>query len=471
MRCLGARRRRARPCMGSPVAQDLFALSRDVASAVAALSRWRSGLDADSHAEEGAGERQDPFDGLRHVAARSTVQALAELSPSAADVPLRDALVRWVGALVQERIALADDAARAGALAAPSGRFEGEPPRRVTWREAWRGLVSARTPAEVHLWLAAATDCAAPLAVANRARAARRVEVARRLGHKDPWEPLVDVPRGTLRAAAAKLLDATDDVSRAVWKEALGGADAPGARLFLAVGRDAGDGWPARLTAAWFDEAFAGGPRGMPIEMPALPRLVGAASFARALAAFGFAARLAVAPSSLPFALVRDPAFVGAHRLAFVFGSLPTDVTFHLKALGLGRRTAQAQSRVLVRTALLDARLCAARILLGDDVAFAPKELFAELGTRLFGKPLDPRLAAAWPAARDDEPARWVALLEARALRDALREEFDTDWFRNPRAWSHLRGQGSGVAHEPVATDALEPAAAALARAFEEALG
>jgi hypothetical protein len=457
--------------MVSPVAQDLFTLSRDVARAVGALSRWRSELEADSQVDGHRAEGEDPFDGLRHVAARSTVQALAELSPSGVDVPLRHALMRWVSALVQERIALEDDAARARAMSAPSGRFEGEPPRRVTWRQAWRGLVGARTAAEVHLWLAAAADCATPLAVANRARAARRVEVARRLGHKDPWEPLIDVPRGTLRASAQRLLDATEDVSRAVWKEALGGADSPGARLCLAVGRDAGEGWPARLTAAWFDEAFGGGPRGLPIEMGALPHPTGAASFARALAVFGFAARLAAAPSSLPFALARDPAFVGAHRLALVFGSLPTDVVFHRKALGLGRRTAVAQSRVLVRTALLDARLSAARILLGDEVAFSPKELFAELGMRLFGKPLDPRLAAAWPAARDDEPARWVALLEARPLRDALREQFDSDWFRNPHAWSHLRGEGSVAAREPVSPDGLESAAGALARAFEEALG
>ncbi len=201
-----------------------------------------------------------------------------------------------------------------------------------------------------------------------------------------------------------------------------------------------------------------------------MPDPVGAASFARALYAFGFAARLAAAPAALPFAIAREPAFVAAHRFAFVLGALPTDVEFHVRGLRLGKRQALAQARTLARTALFEARIQAARILLGDDASFAPKDLFAEMGARLFGAPLDPRFRGAWPGARDDEPARLLALLQAQGMGNALREAFDADWFRNPRAWRHLRAQGV-AAREPVAEDALEASVSSLARAFEEALG
>ena len=76
-----------------------------------------------------------------------------------------------------------------------------------------------------------------------------------------------------------------------------------------------------------------------------------------------------------------------------------------------------------------------------------------------------------WPAARVDEPARWLALLLAPALRASLRDGFDTDWFRNPRAWAHLRSQGAGPAFEVVEEASLESGGDALVRSFEYALG
>ncbi len=186
---------------------------------------------------------------------------------------------------------------------------------------------------------------------------------------------------------------------------------------------------------------------------------------------FGFALRIATASRSMPFAISHEPGFVAAHRLAFVFGSLVVDPDFYVRVLGDGRRTALAQARLLTATALMEARLHAARLLLSDD-GFPPRDLFEEMTTRLFGLPLDPRFRGAWPAARDDEPARWLALLEARDLRESLRQRFDVDWFRNPRAWSDLRAQGALPAREVVSESIASGADAdALARAFERALG
>jgi hypothetical protein len=290
------------------------------------------------------------------------------------------------------------------------------------------------------------------------------------MGRGHPWDLLLPVTAASLRDVAGRLLDETEDLWRAEQKASLGEASDGATTLHLAVARDASEGWPSRLSAGWLEAVFGPGASGLPIQLGALPQPVGASSFARALYSFGHAARIAMVPASLPFALSREPAFVSAHRLGFVFGSLASDTQLHLRVLQQGRRRAAAQARALARTALLEARLHAARTLLGDDAAPAPADLFTELTERLFGLPLDARFCGAWPVARDDEPARLVALLQARSARDELRDRFDVDWFRNPRAWAHLRGS-TGMAREPVDERGLLAAVAGLARAFEEALG
>jgi hypothetical protein len=446
--------------------QDLFGLSRDVALAAQALARWRAAIAIDPGGEADV----DPFDGLRRVAAKSTWDRLGELSPSAADLPLRDGLRRWVLALVQARIAGVDDFALAREAALPHGRYEGDRPRSVSWREAWRGVVGAKVAPDARLWLAAAADAGPSIAPLARRRAARRVEAARRMGLAHPWEQVVSVGRSSLRASAERVLDRTDDLSRVVWKESLDAEDGPAARVHAIVGRDAGDGWPAHLTPRWFEETFRAASPKLSLDLPRLPPAYGAASFARALRLFGYAVRVASVPASTPFAIARDPGFVSAHRLGLVFGSLPSDSQFYLRALGVARRAALAQARTVARTALFEARLSAARILLGDDIP-AGRDVFDEIGARLFGSPLDGRFHGAWPVAREDEPARWVALLQAPALRRDVRDRFDTDWFLNPRAWAYLQSLGSTLAHETVEEGSLESCGDMLVRAFEDALG
>jgi hypothetical protein len=323
------------------------------------------------------------------------------------------------------------------------------------------------------MFLTAAAGSGGALATAARARASRRLEVARRFGFDHPWKALVTgVEPEVLRSAARRLLDATEMISGEVWRPVWRDAG-PGAAVTLhgAVGRDAGEGWPAHLTPRWLEESFApGATRGLVVEMGHLPPARGASSFARALQAFGYAVRLG-AGSRMPFALAREPAFVAARRFGFAFAALTADPVWQSRVLGLGRRVALAQARVLARTALVDARLGATRLLLGDEAAFAPQDVFDELGGRLFGGPLDGGLRGAWPSARPDEPARFLALLQAPAMSAGLRERFDTDWFRNPRAWEHLRALAATPAREPVEFAALDAQVGALVRAFEEALG
>jgi hypothetical protein len=449
--------------------EDRVTLDREVARAVAAVARWRRNVATDPD-----GAHMDPLEGLRHVAGKSTWDALGAREVSAADEPLRTGLRRWTAALIQARLAADDDVAVSREESARRARFEGEPARDVSWREAWRGIVRARTSPEVQRWLNAAAEGAAPVADARRTRLERRAEVARRLGFAHPWDALVPgAVSSSLQASARKLLDGTEDLWRVVRREALRATQRPCAAdiLHAVVAREAGEGWPARLTARWLADAFGAEASRLPIELPTLPEALGASSFARALRAFGYAVRIAASQRAAPFSVRTDPAFVGAHRFGALFGSLAAEPPFHTRVLGLGQARAAAQCRVLACAALADVRLDATRIVLGATGAQPPADVFDEMGERLFGAPLDTRLRGAWPVGRDDEPARWVALLQCPALRRSTREAFDTDWFKNPRAWAHFTAQSAVPAYEPLEEGCLDAGPAALAKAFEEALG
>ena len=450
----------------TPVA-DLASLDREVARGATSLARWRDNLARNPKANEA----EDPLEPVRRVAGKATWEALGELAPSAVDVPLRDALRQWVVALLQARIGMDDEIAWALAASEATLRYGGEPPAVVSWRQAWRGVVSARTVGDARLWLQTAADAGPRLADIARTRAGKRLEIARRLGLAHPWEAVVPAATGALRAAAERLLVATEDLSRATWKPVLRDGAGPAAVLHAAVARDAPEGWPARLVARWLEETFGVAVRGVRLQLPALPEALGAASFARAVGSLGFALRVASVARATPFALGFEPGGRAEHRLGFALAGLVATPAWQVRALGVGRRVADAQARVLARTLLLDARLEAARLLLTDDAAPAPADRFEELGERVLGAPLDARLRGAWPASRDDLPARWVARLEALPMVDGLRERFDDDWYRNPKAWAHVRAVSAVASREPVEAGALDSHVDALARAFERALG
>lgn len=457
--------------MADAPVEDLLAVDREVARGVERLVRWRASLRDDPGAHAG----EEPLEVVRRVSGKATWDALGALAPSALDVALRDALRGWVAALLMARVEQPEDVAWAQAASEAGARWAGEPPQMASWRDAWRGVVHARSAAEARLWLDTAADAAPALAEIAQRRAGKRLEVARRLGREHPWELAPGAKRGDLRSVAQRVLDRTEDLSREVWKPVLREAAIPAMRpalvMHAAVAREAGEGWPARLSAAWLQELFGARLEGLKPATGALPEALGASSFARALYAFGFALRIAAAPRATPFALAHEPGARWAHHMGATFASLAADPEWQTRALGVGRRTAVAQSRVLGRTLLLALRLQAARVLLGDAADLAPRDRFAELGTRLFGAELDARLRCAWPEAREDDGSRLLGAIEAHAFTGELRERFDVDWFRNPRAWAHLRAVSSLAPRELPTPEATHASVDTLARAFEGVLG
>jgi hypothetical protein len=448
------------------VDDSLAALDRDVASAFDAWRRWRDRLRDDPQ----SAKENDPLAEWRHVAGLRTYEALRSRAPGPVDVPWHDAICRWVLALTQHRVTRDLDVAWELARGEASA---GQPDvgRLVSWRESWGGVLTARDRGAALAWLGAAATRAPVLASIATERAARRAEVARRMGLAHPFVGATTVEPAQLLDAARRILVRTEDLARAMRREAARQLEVtalePVDVMRLALAQDAPEGWPARLTTSWLEKVFPGLAKGLRLNVR-LPRPLGAASFARALDVFGHGVRAAAA--SLPFALAREPYFVDADRFGLAFASLVTSREFYRRALGISIRKAAAQARVLAHAALFEARAIATRAILAGGPAPPSAGVFEEMTAVLFGVPLPRAFAGAWPPPRDDEPARLGALLTTDPFVRELVERFDVDWFANPRATLFLRARASAPARDAGGPFDSERAVLELAERLEEAL-
>jgi hypothetical protein len=467
---------------------DLVSFDRDVSRAAGRIEQLRGWLATGTAEARERARSFDPFAGVRHTATLSSYRSLQQEEPSVLDVPLRDGLLRWVHELLQARVgldlALADadalhaldprlhpshvvEAKRVAAARAAGPAAEEQAAEAHTYADAFAALVRAPDPSRAARALDRAADLAAPVAAVRKERRERRFEAAHRLGLAHPFSLASSVD---VAAASRTLLDATEPLARELLGASRKKAEFPW-RASSAIGvdlaREARDGWPSHLTQRWLDESFkALAPRG--VDAGQLPEPLGAASFLRAASAWGFAWRTSGAPRSMPFGLARDPYPTHAFRFGFALASVVAEPSFQKHVLELPSRLAGGQSRTLRMTMFHRARLVAARALLASEQSVSPT-LFEELGTRLFGAPLPETMREAWPDARPTDASRLVALLGTPAFLAQLVGRFDDDWFRNPRAGKHLTSLACGPAFD--AEPPPEGAAAAMARAFEEALG
>lgn len=470
---------------------DLPVLDRDVRRAALRVEQLRVLLNRGNDAALDRARSFDVWDGVRHTASQATYRALVELEPSALDVPLRDGLLRWVHELLQVRVGqeLARDDAEAvnavdrrlpasrmaevkreaaeRAAAASAGQTVGERVAAHTYRDAFHALLTASDAGRAAASLVLAGELAAPVSAVRKERRERRFEVARRLGlgHPSALATPVDLAR-----EARTFLDASDGLASELLEAARKQTDGPwraSSAIQLALSREANEGWPAHLGPRWLDETFqALAPRG--VALGTWPEPLGGASFLRAAAAWGVAWRIGGTARALPFGLARDPYPVPAFRFGFALASAVRGPIFQRRVLGLPSRIAAAQSRLLGVSMFLGARMLAARALLAHEehVSLAT---FEEMTSRVFGAPLPASMRDAWPDPQVAEPARFVGMLGTHAFVADLVHRFDEDWFRNPRAGSHLVSLACGPAFDSDAPP--EGAALALSRAFEQALG
>jgi hypothetical protein len=456
-------------------ALDLVGLDREVARAHEAVVRFHAALRNKIH--DPGWSPADPLASFRHVAGRNAYEVVAAYPAGLSEEPIKAGLLSWIHALTDVRVGIDLDVSWQREAHTRRGRVLLESPRETSYEEAWRGVVFARDFATRQLWLDAAAEQAPRLAPLARDAAVPRVEVRKRLGlERSAGDGTGEISLADLEMAARGFLRKTVDLRAALRRESevYRAAETPHSRLAAWIGdalsTDAPEGWPARLTPRWFEEAFRAVSRGARLTLD-LPEVVGASSFARGLYGFGVGIREG-ARSGLPFCVAMSPDRTDAHRIGFVFGALPVEETFQRKVLGLGERRAKGQARSLARTALAEAVGVVARWLLTRDSESRRGSEWEEITCDVFHGPIDARFAGTWPARRGNETSRLEALLEALPLASDLVSRFDVDWYRNPKAGDWMRARSGGPARVPSATrpDAMA-LASSLSKAFEEALG
>ena len=464
--------------MSNRLQASLEVLDGTAQRAALAASRWRDDLAASSVAEgaESPALEDRPLARHRETLGQTMFDALSARAVFPHETALRDAIRSWVGALTVARITEPHRVDEARAEAGVSLDVRLDVLSKTSFRGAWRGLLGASSVAVGQAWLAAAAEGGPSVANARHERAVVEEEVARRLGYASVVELLGGPSESVLAPLARAFLVKTADLARSLRAEKLRRGDLGSAvrEILDARGRDAADGWPRTLSLRALVETL-GAPkdlgRGLRVGA-AMPKIVGAASFARGLERFGEGYRRAAALStSQPFSTMHPPWFVDAPRFGFALASLAQNIQYQQKGLGLGSRVAEQQARTLRTLALLEARVTAMAYLLAPSERRPDRSLFEELTTEVYGDPLPSSLAGAFPRV-DRAAERVTALLTTLPLLTTLRDQFDEDWFRNPRAWVFLRVRGSApVASAAPGVPEETPDPVALARAFEEGLG
>lgn len=239
--------------------------------------------------------------------------------------------------------------------------------------------------------------------------------------------------------------------------------------------------WPATvripmLLGSLYQAGFFGG-----MVLPATPafRPVGLTSIARVLSHWG--RQLAWAPmgQTLPIPLRFTPNDSRPAALGWLLVWLLCEPSFLMHTLGTGRRAAEEEARrhaqvlsggiVLAGTRAQQWESIVHRVQrqgrssLGagdwaEESAGLAGHLWGAAAAGAEGPALRTLMASGeFPWARPSAHAEWGALAEAMALRRSLREHFDEDWFRNPKAvplfrdWLEappLRGQAKSATDE-----------------------
>jgi hypothetical protein len=435
---------------------ELYGLDGDVAAAARALATAKRSLRAGADVDDPLAER-------RRVSGRSVWLELGELGDA-----LSAAAREWVAWLTLERVLWPDTSRLAASWHAPMVQAEGLAEAKLSAHEARSRVLTETEPGRRRAWGCALTQGAGAVGDAARRRAERRIEAARLLDAEQmeqielPAEPASAVADAAeaLLARTEPMIEPADDFTDAVAR---------------ALARDASQGWPARLSVRWLADAFRGTglTDGLSPDVGALPAPLGASSFARALGAFGAALAEADVPRSASFVLFRSPVDLRTGRRAALFAALAADPAFARRVLGLGPAVAREQQRRLARAMLATVRLDAARVLLRGVLVepLAEQAARAEGTTeRALGAAVPGALAGVLPQLGASDAGSFIGLLLSAADRRRLVDDFDDDWFANPRAARALREEHATVPSRRATASELEAGLDALVHDFAAAL-
>jgi hypothetical protein len=348
----------------------------------------------------------------------------------------------------------------------------GRSARRIQLEEPEPGTYSVRDivglllrePARArrHAWFDALVDHAEPSALLERELGHARLEVSSRLGIPDPLA-MAPYDQGALGASAQAILTRTDDLARALFQPCEDLSDLAS----LLLSREVRGVWPAQPSARWLRETFERTPllEGLSPDLGPLPPPRGASSFARALARFGAAYARDAALGHGPFVTSLDPADAHPRRRGALFGSLLAEPIFLRKVMGFSRDEASAVARTLARTLLGAIRLEATRTLV--DIAVAPPADVEDALHRAFACPVPRAAGSVLPRPCPEAWSRFAAMLLAALDSQALIEQFDDDWFKNPRALLALREEDAAPRAIVYGPEAFSGAVAAIGSRLE----
>lgn len=418
------------------------------------------------------GDKEDayfPSDRLRWITSRETLQAVAERKGD----PAVPALSGWVFALLLLRANLAAFWDISATRSEKRVRVREPEPAELDLHEVVIRLVAdpRRVREDAVTCLAAAGS---PLADPVVAAAERAMEIARRAGlaHLDDvYSPL---PRAELATLAADFQHRTDDLTKNVLSrgDSLAVVLGRGAALELSLP------FPAQLGPRWVLGLF---PRetglfDVPgLSLGALPRAVTGASFARVLARLGARYADATSASEVLPVFASTPAELRRRTFGALFASLFVNQPFLRRALGFNAAEASRASRAFALVYLAAARLAAAKVLSRPALLSGNGDLARESAADQTAQALYtevPRgLALVLPRPRLTDPGSFLALCLGARLAVRMRESFDDDWFRNPRAFSQLHDE---LARQEPLTLSAEPAkegSVLVARSLADLLG
>ena len=411
---------------------DILSLDRSIARATSRARTYLRRLRADP--ERVADDVW--FGSDRMVTTRATFVSVTELPASD---PLRESLRRWVYALAVARIAQPIIVRAALARNARALRFARPEDGTFSVREVTAHVLAERSDEKRAAWLEALADsryAVDAIRTVEHGLAEAVVEIETRLGETPMAPVLLPYPRSAVAGIAQGLLNATRDLAEPSFKA----CGTFGNVLGLLVASDVPGVWPAQPSARWLSEMFGGSAllEGINVDVghDSL-RCLGASSFARAMCRFGAAYARAAAPKEIPFVVAHDATLLHPYRRGALFGSLIADPVFLKARLGFSRDTSRTVARSLASTFLGAARLEASRSII--DFATAPAADIEGVLEAAFFVPYPRALAGVLPKPRSGAPVRLAALLLAAADRESLVQQYDEDWFRNPRALAHLR--------------------------------
>jgi hypothetical protein len=438
---------------------DVTALLRDLARAVPRARGHVIALRRRPDTVHGI----DLFGPLRWVSTQSTFEILR----SRKDDPAAPYLAAWTYALLALRVNQPALVAAAIARKTPTLQVEHPVPETISLDDATLRFLRPG-PALVRRELERGLpDASAEVVSAERIAWERHAEIARRLGLGAPDDLLFPIPLADVEKAAEATLVATEDPAR----EAFAGAPSALEIVHRGGSPEADVPWPRDLSAGTLHDLFRGeaGWLDVPdLDVGELPRGICGASFTRAFARFGARWADAAASRERPFALAHHPGGLARLRTGALVGSLLSSSLFLVRVLGFSRPEAERTVRAQARVLLTATRLAAARVLLRGTALSGNPRRIAEDGADHVARALTLRpsasLSLAVPRLRFDDPIRLVAMLLAASDVVSLRDSFDEDWFKNPRALVHLR---DGLGRSPrldVTTEELSSGTADLAR-------